>query len=82
MFHCHKIKDGGYNNITNTNKVSPTQNTPALQATYLLDFRPEQKSLVTHHTLRSLYVCVWLVNTLTSDNSPDWISDNLHVITS
>ena len=25
------IKDGGYNN-TNTNKVSPTQNTPALQA--------------------------------------------------
>ena len=33
IFHCHKIKDGGYNNITNTNKVSPTQNTPALQAT-------------------------------------------------
>ena len=32
VFHCHKIKDGGYNNITNTNKVSPTQNTPALQA--------------------------------------------------
>ena len=23
--HCHKIKDGGYNNITNTNKMSPTQ---------------------------------------------------------
>ena len=33
IFHCHKIKDGGYNN-TNTNKVSPAQNTPALQATY------------------------------------------------
>ena len=33
IFHCHKIKDGGYSNITNTNKVSPTQNTPALQAT-------------------------------------------------
>ena len=32
IFHCHKIKDGGYNNITNTNKVSPTQITPALQA--------------------------------------------------
>ena len=32
IFHCHKIKDGGYNNITNTNKVSPTQNMPALQA--------------------------------------------------
>ena len=31
--HSHKIKDGNYNNITNTNKVSPTQNTPALQAT-------------------------------------------------
>ena len=31
-FHCHKIKDGGYNNIMNTNKVSPTKNTPALQA--------------------------------------------------
>ena len=30
IFHCHKIKDGGYNNITNTKKVSPTQNTPAL----------------------------------------------------
>ena len=33
---------------------------------YLLDSRPEQKSLVTYHTLQSLYVCVWLVNTLTS----------------
>ena len=33
---------------------------------YLLDSRWEQKSLVTHHTLQSLYVCVWLVNTLTS----------------
>ena len=32
IFHCHKIKDGGYNNITNTNRVSPTQNTPAMQA--------------------------------------------------
>ena len=29
-----KIKDGGYNNITNTNKVSPNQNTPALQAIF------------------------------------------------
>ena len=25
IFHCHKIKDGGYNNITNTNKVLPAQ---------------------------------------------------------
>ena len=28
---CHEIKDGGYNK-ENTNKVSPTQNTSALQA--------------------------------------------------
>ena len=35
LFQCHKIKDGGYNNTnTNMNKVSPTQNTPALQATW------------------------------------------------
>ena len=34
IFHCHKIKDGNYSNITNTNKVSPTQNTPALQAAW------------------------------------------------
>ena len=33
---------------------------------YLKDSRPEQKSLVTLHTLPSLYICVWLVNTLTS----------------
>ena len=32
IFHCHKINlDGSYNN-TNMSKVSPTQNTPALQA--------------------------------------------------
>ena len=48
---------------------------------YLLDSRPEQKSLVTYHTLQSVYVCVWLVNTLTF-NSVDWFSDNLHVISS
>ena len=33
---------------------------------YLLCSLQEQKSLVTYHTLQSLYVCVWLVNTLTS----------------
>ena len=33
---------------------------------YLLYSRQEQKSLVKYHTLQSLYVCVWLVNTLTS----------------
>ena len=35
LFRCNKIKDGGYNNTnTNTNKVSSTQNRPALQATW------------------------------------------------
>ena len=33
---------------------------------YLLDSLPEQKPVVTYHTLQSLYVTVWLVNTLTS----------------
>ena len=33
---------------------------------YLLYSRQEQKSLVPYHTLQSLYVGVWLVNTLTS----------------
>ena len=33
---------------------------------YLLYSRQEQKSLVTYHTLQSLYVCVSLVNTLIS----------------
>ena len=33
---------------------------------YLLDSRPDQKSLVTYYTLRSLYVRVWLVKILTS----------------
>ena len=33
---------------------------------YFLDSRPEQKCLVTYHTLPSLYICLWLVNTLTS----------------
>ena len=33
---------------------------------YLLYSRQEQKSLVTYHTLQSLYVCVWPVKTLIS----------------
>ena len=37
---------------------------------YLLDSRPEQKSLVTYHTLHF------------ESSSVDWISYNLHVITS
>ena len=47
IFHCNKIKDGGYNS-TNTNKVSPTQNTPALQAM--------KKSKVTG---KSQDLCLW-----------------------
>ena len=47
---------------------------------YLLDSRPQQKSLVTYLSLQSLYVCVWLEHF--DFNSADWISDNLHVISS
>ena len=49
IFHCHKIKDGGYNNITNTNKVSPTQNTPALQA--------NQNSVFAQTWLAETFIC-------------------------
>ena len=37
---------------------------------YPLDSRPEQKSLVMYHTLQSLNICVWLVDTLTP-SAPD-----------
>ena len=53
IFHCHKIKDGGYNNVTNTNKVSPTQNTPALQATSNLP--PTSRSSSPTSLTRKLY---------------------------
>ena len=42
IFHCHKIKVGGYNNITNTNKVSPTQNTSAVQARFMIVYAFEE----------------------------------------
>ena len=45
IFLCHKIKDGGYNNITNTNKVSPTQNTPALQSKWSVSTDSETTEL-------------------------------------
>ena len=55
----------------------PTTSNPAFREkniqkpnAYPLDSRPEQKSLVTYHTLQSLNICVWLVNTLTS-SAPD-----------
>jgi len=46
IFHCHKIKDGGCSNITNTNKVSPTQNTPALQAIAKCEYESGTKALI------------------------------------
>ena len=32
IFLCHKIKDGGYNNININKQLSPAKNTPAMQA--------------------------------------------------
>ena len=48
---------------------------------YLLDSRSEQKFFFTYHTLPSLYVCVWLVNTLTSttDICEQWERNSLSV---
>ena len=48
------------------NPAFTERNIQEVNAIYLLDSRPEQKFLVTYHTLPSLCVCVWLVNTLTS----------------
>ena len=49
IFHCHKIKDGGYNNRTQTT-VSPTQNTPALQAKLIaLYVRPKNSNYLRSH---------------------------------
>ena len=61
------------------NLIQPLQR--EIYNAYLLYSRQEQKSLVTYHTLQSLYVCVSLVNTLISTRA-DWISDNLHEISS
>ena len=49
---------------------------------YLLCSRQEQKSLVTHHTLQSSVVRMCLACQHFDFNSADWISDNLHVISS
>ena len=46
--------------------IQPLQRNIQKPNAYPLDSRLGQKSLVTYNTLRSLYVCVWLVNTLTS----------------
>ena len=49
IFLCHKIKDGGFQE-KNMNKVSPTQNTPALQPlsfqmkNYIYMYDPRQKT--------------------------------------
>ena len=57
---------------TTSNQAFTEKNIQKLNP-YPLDFRPEQKSLVMYHTLQSLNICVWLVNTLTPsvpDRSP------------
>ena len=51
IFLSHEIKDGGCNN-TNMDKLLPTQNTPALQATFETDttyvtFKTQQEALLT-----------------------------------
>ena len=81
-----KSKKGGYNNITNTNKVSPTQNTPVLQATYLL--AEERRAIVSWIFICSyLYFAQTKVNTIglkmtfrkskLIHNRPDWPPLNL-----
>ena len=65
--------------MSKRNLIQPLQR--EIYNAYLLYSRQEQKSLVTYHTLQSLYVCVSLVNTLISTRA-DWISDNLHEISS
>ena len=54
IFLCHKIKHGGYNNTTlnntNMNKLSPTQNTPALQATFGVNWHSGRRAPRSHKT--------------------------------
>ena len=57
-------KEQLYEQMT-SNPVCTERNIQKASA-YLLDSRPEQKSLFTYHTLPSLYACVWLVNIFTS----------------
>ena len=54
---------------TTSNQAFTERNIQKLNP-YPLDSRPEQKSLVMYHTLQSLNVRVWLVNTLTP-SAPD-----------
>ena len=54
---------------TTSNQAFTKRNIQKLNP-YPLDSRPEQKSLIMYHTLQSLNVCVWLVNTLTP-SAPD-----------
>ena len=49
---------------------------------YLLYSRPEQNSLVTYHTVQSLQVRMCLACRHFHFNSVDWLSDNLHVVSS
>ena len=66
IFHCHKIKGGGYNNITNTNKVSPTQNTPALQANKKVTMITSTRILAPLR-LKGLHFLLFRINKLNRD---------------
>ena len=73
-------KDQLYKQMT-SNPVFTDRNIQRVNA-YLLCSRQEQKSLVTHHTLQSSVVRMCLACQHFDFISADWISDNLHVISS
>ena len=50
------MKDGGYNNATNKNKVLPTQNTPALQAKTMMAFFSLSVTLICSVTKKRYFV--------------------------
>ena len=58
-------KEQLYEQMT-SNPAFTERNIQKANAYLLLYSRQEQKSLVMYHTLQSLCVCVWLVNTLIS----------------
>ena len=51
--------------------IQPLQREIYKKPTLISYILVRSKNLVTYHTLQSLYVCVWLVNTLTS-TAPIW----------
>ena len=59
IFFCRKIKVGGYNN-TNLKKLSPTQNTPALQAAAILFVSGAAVEFMPSLCLALVKTCLWL----------------------